>query len=137
MSAPTSRQVISSPGKLPLPAQDGLMFAGWYTAASGGERFTSSDTVEDDLDLYARWMSAPFTIGGDGTWYVDEDGSYRSTAIARGQQLYAETSFTGPCRISFDWKVHVDSMSDDEVALYIDGEYRGAIGGDMDYWADF
>ena len=37
------------------PTRSGYSFDGWYTAASGGEMFTSSTPVIKDITLYAHW----------------------------------------------------------------------------------
>ena len=44
-------------GALPVPARDGLVFAGWYTGPNGaGEKITSSTTmVASSLSLYSKW----------------------------------------------------------------------------------
>lgn len=44
-------------GTLPSPSQSGYIFAGWYTAKSGGSRVTSATTFTagKDQTLYARW----------------------------------------------------------------------------------
>lgn len=44
-------------GILPSPTRSGYIFAGWYTAKSGGSRVTSATTFTagKDQTLYARW----------------------------------------------------------------------------------
>ncbi len=44
-------------GALPVPARDGLVFAGWYTGPDGtGEKITSSTTVSaSSKALYSKW----------------------------------------------------------------------------------
>lgn len=37
-------------------------FLGWYTAETGGEKFTASTICNGNLDLYARWKPQEFTI---------------------------------------------------------------------------
>ena len=55
-------------GTLPAgPTKTGYIFAGWYTAASGGARITPSTTVGADAagqTLYAHWNSAAPTVAG-------------------------------------------------------------------------
>lgn len=49
-------------GNLPTPTRNGYIFDGWYTAASGGTKVTSSTTVNlssDQITLYAHWISTP------------------------------------------------------------------------------
>ena len=44
-------------GNLPTPTYSGYTFDGWYTSASGGNKVTSTSTVNQTTDhvLYARW----------------------------------------------------------------------------------
>ena len=40
-------------------------FAGWFTAASGGQPFTASTVVTADLTVYAQWIATPRSLTGD------------------------------------------------------------------------
>lgn len=57
----TCRQITvtngSTYGPLPVPAKEGHVFSGWYTASSGGTEITSSSIVNLTCDqiLYAHW----------------------------------------------------------------------------------
>lgn len=42
-------------GTLPTATREGYSFDGWYTAASGGTKVSSSTTVTADVTLYAQW----------------------------------------------------------------------------------
>ena len=134
MAEATSRQVITSLGTLPVPVKDGVLFAGWYTAATGGYRITSDDEVEADLDLYAQWTTAPFTIGGDVNWYLDEDGSYTCERVGIDQQAAAQIAFSGSRRVRFDWRLNGSSGTDDYLVFYVDGERIASKYGDSG-WA--
>ena len=133
MAEATSRQVITSLGTLPVPTKDGVLFAGWYTAAAGGDRITSDYEVEDDLDLYAHWTAAPFDIGGDVGWYIDEDESYTCEHVGIGQRASAQISFTGSRRIQFSWSLSAEEMTDDNLVFYVDGEQVFTMHGDRDW----
>ena len=39
------------------PLRAGYVFDGWHTQAQGGIKFDFSDAVNDDMTLYARWVS--------------------------------------------------------------------------------
>ncbi len=132
--APATMTVLSTLPELPVASKSGSIFAGWYTAASGGERALSGSPVAGNITLYAHWETAPFTMGGDAGWFIDEDGSYRSESIALGQEVSAEMRFTGPCRIKFDWKTDSNDSYGDGASFSIDGTYKDNIGGQMDYW---
>lgn len=73
--ATASKEVtyLQTYGTLPTPTRAGHTFDGWYTAASGGTRITSSSTVNVAADdtLYAHWTIITYTIqynanGGSG-----------------------------------------------------------------------
>ncbi len=42
-------------GTLPTPTRSGYKFDGWYTAASGGTKVSSSTTISGDTTIYAHW----------------------------------------------------------------------------------
>ena len=42
----------------PIPERDGFIFVGWYPYQDGsGTRFTRNTVVNDDIDLYAQWLT--------------------------------------------------------------------------------
>lgn len=132
---PATLTVLGTLPALPMPSKDDCIFAGWYTAAEGGTRAVAGTEVTGDMTLYARWADAPFTMGGAAGWFVDDDGNYRSEALAVGQQLYAETTFTGPCRIAFDWQASMSNYSYDRFTFSIDGVQQDSLsGGNSPRW---
>jgi len=54
----------STYGTLPNPTKTGYTFKGWYTAASGGSKVTSTSKVTNASNhtLYARWTAVSYTI---------------------------------------------------------------------------
>ena len=48
-------------GTLPTAKKEGLYFAGWYTAKSGGSRVYPTTVFNSDTTLYARWSVNPVT----------------------------------------------------------------------------
>ena len=51
-------QTVANGGHLTLPkdpTKDGYKFAGWFTAADGGDRITSESQITKDMKLYAHW----------------------------------------------------------------------------------
>ena len=53
-------------GTMPTPTRTNYDFAGWYTAASGGDEVTSSTIINSDMPVYAHWTEIPeFTITFD------------------------------------------------------------------------
>lgn len=54
----------STYGTLPTPTRTGYTFNGWYTAATGGSKITSTSTVSITADqtLYAQWTAKTFKV---------------------------------------------------------------------------
>lgn len=46
-------------GTLATPTRTDYTFDGWYTAATGGTKVTSSSTVSSNVTLYAHWTKVP------------------------------------------------------------------------------
>ena len=81
----------STYGTLATPTRTGYTFDGWYTAASGGTKITSSSTVStaSNHTLYAHWTANTYTVtynvnGGNAlsttTKSVTYDGTYGTLA---------------------------------------------------------
>lgn len=68
-------KTVNSPAN---PTRSGYTFNGWYTAASGGNKFDFSAAVTSDLTLYAHWTSASTGGGGSGSGgsYTPSTSSY-------------------------------------------------------------
>ena len=68
-------------GTLPTPTRTGYTFAGWYTAASGGSKVTSSTAVTqaDDHILYARWAANTYTVAFNANGGVGVQASVSAT----------------------------------------------------------
>lgn len=49
---------------LPTPEREGYEFAGWFTAAEGGEQVTTI-TLAEDTTLYAQWKANGYTLTFD------------------------------------------------------------------------
>ena len=45
-------------GELPTPSRTGYIFAGWWTAASGGEQVTAATKVTSSVTYYAHWTAS-------------------------------------------------------------------------------
>lgn len=45
------------------PTRAGYTFAGWYTAADGGNQWSFTDTITGDTTLYAHWLQLPIVTG--------------------------------------------------------------------------
>lgn len=62
----SSKDVISGEayGNLPTATREGYDFLGWYTAKTGGDKISASDTVilEADISLYAHWSAKEYSL---------------------------------------------------------------------------
>ena len=84
-------------GALPIPTREGYAFAGWWTAANGGEQISTTTVITGDLSLFARWteMSLSGRIGEpDGVasavamsvydgYLVDAEGRMKGTITVK------------------------------------------------------
>jgi len=56
---------------LPIPTREDYTFNGWYTAAEGGDKVTTSTVFERDATIYAQWLTGfvptyTITFNGNG-----------------------------------------------------------------------
>lgn len=94
----------STYGNLPTPAaRTGYTFDGWYTAASGGTKVTSTTKVSTtgDRTLYAHWTANKYTITFSGAVSGSQsaDYTYKQTGTIAFPQAADQTGsgkyFTG------------------------------------------
>lgn len=110
------------------PKRDGYRFLGWYTAAEGGDKITTSDkfTSTDAVTMYAHWVkTVTITFDANGgscytkTKVIDEGGTCSSlpsaslsgktfigwfTEIDGGQQVTTDTTFTADTTLYAHYK---------------------------------
>ena len=99
-------------GTLPTTSKTGYIFAGWYTAKSGGTKITSATTMPaGNVTYYAQWTTEKFTIsynanGGTGTMSSHE--------IKYGETVkIKDNEFTAPTGYSFaGWTTKSDGSAD-------------------------
>ena len=73
----TPSSAVTTDGKLtnlPIPICAGYDFAGWYTAASGGQPVTTGTVFTSDTTLYAHWQKRDSGSGSPGD--ADSEPSY-------------------------------------------------------------
>ena len=136
-------------GKMYMPARDGQVFVGWYTAKEGGTLVTSSSVVPDYYaTYYARWTPRlglaaasewPNEFQTDswcGQGAVSHDGkdALRTGIIYDGQSSYLITRVTGPGTLTFWWKVSCEAGGNDALRFLLDGSQKYSISGERD-WA--
>ena len=86
-------------GTLPTPTRTGYTFNGWYNAASGGTKITSTSTVSITANqtLYAQWTGYSYQVrynanGGSGTM---SNSSHRyGTASNLTANAFTRTGYT-------------------------------------------
>ena len=89
-TTPTSSKTVtygSTYGTLPTPTYAGYGFKGWYTAATGGTKITSSSTVSITANqtLYAQWTANSHTLTFDANGGTcDEDSRTVNTGSQYG-----------------------------------------------------
>lgn len=64
------------------PIRAGYTFAGWYTSASGGDKWTFTDAISGDTTLYAQWLQLPIVSGSALT--AGKVGARYSATITAG-----------------------------------------------------
>ena len=85
-------------GTLPTASRSAYTLAGWYTAASGGTKVTSTSVIpEDNIVLYAHWtavgLSAPTGVSAtDGTSTTGTTISWNAVMDATKYYIYRYTS---------------------------------------------
>lgn len=94
-------------GDLPTPTRSGYIFDGWYTAASGGTKVTSTTTVNlssDQITLYAHWSPSTLTVtfnanGGSVSLTqktISVGSSYGELPTPSNGDLYFDGWYTAP-----------------------------------------
>ncbi len=135
-------------GKMYMPAKEGQVFVGWYTAASGGTLVTASDAVPDAYcTYYAHWTPRlglaaasewPYEFTTDswcGQGAVAHDGTdaLRSGIIYDRQNSYLMTKVNGAGVLTFWWKVSCEGSGYDALRFLVDGEQKAMITGEIDW----
>ena len=126
-------------GDLPVPTLDGRVFAGWWTAAEGGEQVTAATMVRGALALVARWETSPYIFGGDAVWTLDDGGVWRSGAIGDNEESWMQMDVSGAGQISFRWRTSSEAYKStpiDYVIFSVDGEVRTLPFGGETQWTN-
>lgn len=100
--------VTSTYGSLPTPTRDYHKFDGWYTAASDGDKVTSTTQVSNTgaHTLYARWSEKPLSgwvLASNvpsGARVVEEKWTYTKTETTTS----TSSSLSGWTQTGYTWK---------------------------------
>ena len=114
-SSQSSRQLTynSSFGELPSASRDYYDFDGWYTAADGGSKVTSSDIINGNVTVYAHWTIHPtsdWVLASEmpsGAQVVEEQWTYTLTEY---MQITSEEMKT--TSITTDWMLYDKKVTD-------------------------
>lgn len=68
-------KVGAAVGSLPKPTRKGYVFAGWFTAKSGGSKVSATTKISKNVTLYAHWAKPKYKVafyanGGTGKMSV-------------------------------------------------------------------
>jgi len=111
-----------------------------YTASNvASATYRISYTVQISLVEAVDNTSLSWRTGGDADWAGQTNTSYyggdaaQSGIITNGQTTYIQTTITGPCTVTFYWKVSSESGYD-FLRFYVDGiEQENPISGEVDW----
>lgn len=87
-------------GTLATPTRTGYTFDGWYTAASGGTKVTSSSTVSSNVTLYAHWAENNVYNLGEETYSFDNYFDGDSSGHCFGMSVTSSGYYTGELDIN-------------------------------------
>ena len=81
-------------GDLPTPTRTGYTFAGWYTAASGGNAVTTSTTMTTEGDtIYAHWTANTYDVIFNGNGSTSGSMSNQTFTYDAAKKLSAFSGF--------------------------------------------
>ena len=100
---------------LPTPTRTGYTFAGWYTAASGGEKVGAggaSYTPSKAITLYAQWTPNTYTIQFGPGRAINATGSTASLSMTYDQTKdLPSCGFSWPGYTFLGWDLDEDNQS--------------------------
>ena len=130
-------------GVMPTVTKKDYEFAGWFTAADGGEEVSAEVVVTSDITFYAHWQCR-FSFDGGSGWTQQPDGSWKSNPIADGETNSLSMTVGGSGTIAFRWKTNCEGyfnfkgmlIRQDGISLIVDGGERTFTNGVMSAWAE-
>ena len=98
-------------GTLPVPTRDYYTFSGWYTAASGGTKITTTATFTSSATLYAQWTANAYS-----GWVTESSVPSNARIVdSKTQYQYRDTTYTtvySDWSGWSDWTITRESTSD-------------------------
>lgn len=100
------------------PTRNGYVFYGWYTAASGGQKFDFNTAVTGNMTLYAHWESAATD------YYANNAELIKIIEVEKSDDVLAEKDVKSLLEskdfsnnpISYDYSVNGNRIDDTEIA---------------------
>jgi uncharacterized repeat protein (TIGR02543 family) len=73
------------------PGRQGYTFQGWFTQATGGDRFTKASVVTEEQTVFARWAAngAKPTLDSDVARFEYQDASWQDVVVDLGVDTFA------------------------------------------------
>ena len=99
---------------LQSPSKKGMIFGGWWTEKTGGERveLTGICTLNDDTTLYAHWLKAYNATVKDGSVYTDGVGSAATVSAVNGTRLNLQAVDKSDSNMEFAYWSYTPATAD-------------------------
>lgn len=106
-------------GTLPTPTRTGYTFQGWYTAASGGTKITSTTAVTSDTTYYAHWQQMKLTLNYTDVTVNATTHEYISVFPSDGDVIFVSVGETAQPK--FNVNFYYGNAPDLQLRAYLNG----------------
>lgn len=114
-TTPLNQSVVPqgmSIGNTDVAQRPGYVFLGWFTEAEGGERVTADFIPEENMTIYAHWVSYEQLcnewLAGGNCWYLYSDGVTTMVCMELEGALYYFSAMEPMCQ---SWMVWTDAAT--------------------------
>lgn len=114
-TTPLNQSVVPqgmSIGNTDVAQRPGYVFLGWFTEAEGGERVTADFVPEENMTIYAHWVSHEQLcnewLAGGNCWYLYSDGVTTMVCMELEGALYYFSAMEPMCQ---SWMVWTDAAT--------------------------
>lgn len=114
-TTPLNQSVVPqgmSIGNTDVAQRSGYVFLGWFTEAEGGERVTADFVPEENMTIYAHWVSYEQLcnewLAGGNCWYLYSDGVTTMVCMELEGALYYFSAMEPMCQ---SWMVWTDAAT--------------------------
>ena len=109
-TTPLNQSVVPqgmSIGNTDVAQRPGYVFLGWFTEAEGGERVTADFVPEENMTIYAHWVSYEQLcnewLAGGNCWYLYSDGVTTMVCMELEGALYYFSAMEPMCQSWMVW----------------------------------